>query len=126
RVETLRAFHPVPCISIRFPQLGFVYTADTGLTDELIEFSTGAGLLLAEATYPTEEGRDFTAHGHMGGAEAGRLAHEAGVKHLVVTHLSDINQADETEKYVRERFAGRVTFAAPGQRYDLPSGVMRA
>jgi ribonuclease BN (tRNA processing enzyme) len=119
QVDTLLAFHPVPCISIRLPQLGFVYTADTGLTDELIEFSRGAKLLLAEATYPTEEGRDFSAHGHMGGAEAGRLAREANVDHLVVTHLSDINQMAETDSHVRKEFDGQVSFADPGQRYQL-------
>ncbi|MGH3747903.1 MAG: MBL fold metallo-hydrolase [Micromonosporaceae bacterium] len=119
QVDTLRAFHPVPCISIRLPQLGFVYTSDTGLTDELIDFSRGAALLLAEATYPTEEGRDFTAHGHMGGAEAGRLAREAGVDHLVVTHLSDFSQAAETEGHVRKHFDGRVSFAEPGQQHQL-------
>ncbi|MGH8879040.1 MAG: MBL fold metallo-hydrolase, partial [Stackebrandtia sp.] len=119
QVDTLLAFHPVPCMSIRLPQLGFVYTADTGLTDELVEFSRGAKLLLAEATYPTEEGRDFSRHGHMGGFEAGKLAHEAGVEQLVVTHLSDIDQADETEGHVRKQFDGTVCFAAPGQRYAL-------
>lgn len=119
RVDTLRAFHPVPCISIRLPRLGFVYTADTGLTPELTAFSTGAKLLLAEATYPTEEGRDFSAHGHMGGAEAGRLAREAGVERLVVTHLSDFAQAGETETYVRKEFDGTVSFAEPGQTYPL-------
>jgi len=119
RVDTLLAFHPVPCISIRLPQLGLVYTADTGLTDELIEFSRGAKLLLAEATYPTEEGRDFSQHGHMGGAEAGRLAREAGVDHLVVTHLSDWAQRDETETHVVKEFDGRISFAEPGQQYSL-------
>lgn len=119
KVDTLLAFHPVPCISIRLPQLGLVYTADTGLTDELIEFSAGAKLLLAEATYPTEEGRDFSAHGHMGGAEAGRLAREAAVDHLVVTHLSDWTQRDETETHVVKEFDGRVDFAEPGQQYRL-------
>ncbi|MGH8879374.1 MAG: MBL fold metallo-hydrolase, partial [Stackebrandtia sp.] len=99
--------------------LGFVYTADTGLTDELIEFSAGAKVLLAEATYPTEEGRDFSAHGHMGGAEAGRLAHEAEVEQLVVTHLSDFTQAGETEGFVRKQYGGTVSFAEPGNEYSL-------
>lgn len=119
RVDTLLAFHPVPCISIRLPELGLVYTADTGLTDELIAFSEGAKVLLAEATYPTEEGRDFSAHGHMGGAEAGRLAREAKVDLLVVTHLSDWAQRDETETHVAKEFDGSVAFAEPGQQYSL-------
>lgn len=119
RVDTVLAQHPVPCISLRFPDVGLVYTSDTGITDDLVELSRGARVLLGEATYPTEEGRDFSAHGHMGGAELGRLARAAAVDHLVVTHLSDIGQAAETEKHLRTEFTGRATFAEPGQIYSL-------
>jgi len=118
-VDTLEAKHPVPTLSFRFPQLGLVYTADTALTDELIEFSRGARLLLAEATYVTPEGRNFDEHGHMSGIEAGRLAAEAAVEHLVLTHFSDFADADQTREYAHAQYDGPISLAQPGQRYRL-------
>ncbi|WP_162450472.1 MBL fold metallo-hydrolase [Phytoactinopolyspora mesophila] len=116
RVETLGAAHPVPTLSLRFPDLDLVYTSDTGLTEELVEFTAGTSTLLAEATYVNEEGRDFTAHGHMGGAEAGELAARAGVELLVLTHLSDPDDEQPTCDAARSRFTGSIEFARPGMR----------
>jgi len=119
QVNTILASHPVPCLSIQFPELGFVYTADTAKTPALVAFSRGAKLLLSEATYPNPEGHDFTEHGHMSGFEAGELAAESGVDRLVLTHLSDYDDAEETLANARSRFPGSITLAEVGARFPL-------
>ncbi|NED93708.1 MBL fold metallo-hydrolase [Phytoactinopolyspora alkaliphila] len=118
-IDTIAAAHPVPAISMAVPSVGFVYTADTALTDELVELSRGARLLLAEATYPEPEGHDFDEHGHMSGHEAGQLAARAGVAHLVVTHMSDIEDAERTVRNAASHYGGPISVAVPGQRYRL-------
>ncbi len=120
RIDTIRAAHAVPCLSMRFPQFGLVYTADTALTDDLIALAAGAPVLLAEATYPGSAGRDLTTHGHMSGTEAGILAREAGVAHLILTHLSDYADAEETVTNAHAEFGGTITVARVGDRHDLP------
>ncbi len=72
RVDTLTASHPVPTMSLRFPELSLTYTADTKLTDDLVHFAMD-NVVLAEATYATAAGRDFDKHGHMSGYEVGIL-----------------------------------------------------
>lgn len=122
-VETIRAAHAVPCLSMRFPQLGLVYTADTALTDELVALAQGAPVLLAEATYAGSAGRDLTTHGHMSGTEAGALARRAGVGRLILTHLSDYADAEETLENARKEFSGPISVARVGDRHALPGVV---
>lgn len=123
RLDTVAARHPVPTLSLRFRDLGLVYTADTALTDELVVLSHGADVLLAEATYATGAGRDFDAHGHMSGIEAGVLARRAGVGRLVLTHFSDPDDAAATLERAREGFAGPVLTAVPGLVVGLPGAA---
>jgi len=122
-IETVRAAHAVPCLSMRFPQLGLVYTADTAITDDLINLASGAPVLLAEATYASSVGRDLTTHGHMSGTEAGVLAFEAGVEHLILTHLSDYADSAETIANARAEFGGRISIARVGEQHALPGRV---
>lgn len=119
QVDTVAAQHPVPCLSMRFPECGLVYTADTAKTPALAELALGAGLLLAEATYVSPEGHDFQAHGHMSGFEAGELAAEAAVSRLVLTHMEDYRYAQQTLQNAASRFSGRIDIAWVGQRYEL-------
>jgi ribonuclease BN (tRNA processing enzyme) len=113
QVDTLAAAHPVPTMSLRFADLGLVYTADTALTPELIAFSRGSALL-AEATYVTGENRNFAEHGHMSGIEAGRLAREAESPLLVLTHFSVPGDALATLTRSAAEYGGYATRASPG------------
>ncbi|MDR8019684.1 MBL fold metallo-hydrolase [Nesterenkonia aerolata] len=118
-VETIRADHPVPTLSMRFPDLGFVYTADTGYTEELVELSREARLLLAEATYRAADGIDVTGHGHLDGHTVGDLGAAAEVRHLAVTHLADPAQTADIEAEARTRFGGELTMVKPGMTFEL-------
>ncbi|MEA3439428.1 MAG: MBL fold metallo-hydrolase, partial [Chloroflexota bacterium] len=65
-----------------------VHVGDTGRTDNLLEVCRGADVLVIEATYldaETTMARDF---GHLTATIAARLAVEAGVSNLILTHIS--------------------------------------
>ncbi|MCS6880344.1 MAG: MBL fold metallo-hydrolase [Oscillochloridaceae bacterium] len=118
-VETCAACHPVPTLAMRFPELGLAYTADTALTETLIEHMDRAAVLLAEATYPTDAGRDLERHGHMTAAQAGELAQRAAAGRLLLTHLAAPADADETYQAAARRYAGAITVVTPGLRAPL-------
>jgi ribonuclease BN (tRNA processing enzyme) len=84
-VKFVAAVHSIPALSMSFEHGGkrLVYSGDTEPNPALRELAEGADMLLCEATL-TE---DRKAPGHMTGADAGRLAKEAGVGRLLVTHF---------------------------------------
>ena len=66
----------------------FVHIGDTGRTDNLLEHCMGADGLVIESTYMEEEAdmaRDFS---HLTAKQAAELANKAGVKKLILTHIS--------------------------------------
>ena len=70
------------------PGTRLVHVGDAGRTDDLVEVCRGADLLVIEATYLEEEAdmaRDFA---HLTARQAAELALQAGVKHLILTHIS--------------------------------------
>ncbi|MBD3178218.1 MAG: MBL fold metallo-hydrolase [Candidatus Latescibacteria bacterium] len=85
-ITAIRARHGSgPALSYRLKTGGgvFVYTGDTALTQELIDFSRGADLLAAECSFPDESGMK----GHMTISDAGRLAAEAGPARVLLVHM---------------------------------------
>lgn len=61
---------------------------DAGRVEDLVEAVAGVGALVIEATY-LQADRDLARrHNHLTAAEAAWLARAAGVRHLILTHLS--------------------------------------
>ncbi|MBN1287764.1 MAG: ribonuclease Z [Anaerolineae bacterium] len=65
-----------------------VYVGDCERTDSLLEQVAGADVLVIEATYLAEDEELAREFGHLTAAQAARLAREAGVRHLILTHIS--------------------------------------
>ena len=61
-----------------------VYSADSGLCDELAELARGSDLFLCEATRCQAEDGEW---GHLLASETGALARKAEAKRLVLTHF---------------------------------------
>jgi ribonuclease Z len=65
-----------------------VYCTDTIRCASTVELARGADLLIHEATYDGSLAIEARARGHSTSIEAAEVAIEAGVKQLVLTHLS--------------------------------------
>lgn len=66
----------------------FCFVGDVGRTGPLHKVVAGADLLAIEATYLEEEKDLAKSHGHITARAAARLAQKAGVKQLVLHHIS--------------------------------------
>ncbi len=72
------------------PRIGtrLVHIGDVGRTEELLPFCQDADALVIEATYLQEEAAMAKEFAHLTASQAGQLAVQANVKHLILTHLS--------------------------------------
>jgi ribonuclease Z len=61
---------------------------DAGRTDDLVEYATGADALVIESTYLDDEAEMARQFSHMTAKGAAELALRAGVKQLILTHIS--------------------------------------
>jgi ribonuclease Z len=66
----------------------FVLLMDTADGPGLRAFAAGADLLVCESTFLDEDAGLARAHGHLTAGQAGRIAADAGVRRLVLTHFS--------------------------------------
>ena len=81
-----------------------VYTADGALTEDLVEFSHDADLLLAECSlYPPTSGE---APGHMNADDVAELARRVNPSTLVLTHLPFYGRREDLLECVRTRWGG--------------------
>jgi len=90
-----------------------VYTGDTGPSLELPELARDADIFLCEASYEHEVPEDsrqwlFSARG------AGEVAAEAGVGHLLLTHLMPGTDTDIALAAAADHFAGPIAIATAG------------
>lgn len=65
-----------------------VYTGDTRPVDSVIEYSRHADLLIHESTFDSSMAYEAHKQGHSTSADAALTALKAGVKRLVLTHIS--------------------------------------
>ena len=70
------------------PGTSFVYCTDTVFCENAIEIAKGADLLIHEATYSHLDAQLAFERGHSTTTMAAQTAAEAGVKKLVLTHIS--------------------------------------
>jgi ribonuclease Z len=65
-----------------------VVIGDTGRVDNLTEHARDADALVVEATFLSEHAEEARAFGHLTAAQAAQLAQAAGVKSLILWHVS--------------------------------------
>ena len=94
-----------------------VFGGDCGPTDSLIDFAEEADLLLAEATLPRPERTGI--RGHLTPREAGEHGKAAGVRRIVLTHISDELDSLWARGEAAAGFGGPIHVASEGDVYSV-------
>jgi ribonuclease Z len=105
-----RMVTPDDVLGPALPGTRYVHIGDVGHTGELVEICRNADALVIESTYVQEDEEMARQFGHMTAAGAARLAKEAGVKTLILTHLSRRYRERDVRKEARAIF--RDTYVA--------------
>ena len=109
RIESRPVAHSDRAVAYRVESGGkaVVYSGDTDYCEGIVEISRGCDLLVLECALP--EGRKV--EGHLTPSWAGRIAAEAGVGRLVLTHFYPACEGEDLIGPVRERYEGEVLLA---------------
>ncbi|PZR53397.1 MBL fold metallo-hydrolase [Xylanimonas oleitrophica] len=123
-LRSYRAHHPVPAACLRFTTTGadrrvVAFSGDTGRCPGLEEAAHEADLLVCEATYLEADDAALDGHGHLTGLMAGTAAKQAGVRHLVVSHVATDDMRPHVGGQAAQTFDGVVSVAARGKRFHL-------
>ncbi|MGB8931892.1 MAG: ribonuclease Z [Anaeromyxobacteraceae bacterium] len=116
-----RVIRPEEVVDLPRPGRKIVVTGDTRPCPATVEASRGADILVHEATFGDPEAERALETQHSTAREAGRIAREAGVARLILTHLST-RYDRETEPLLaqaREEF-GEVAVAHDGMVVEVP------
>jgi len=98
-----------------------VYSGDTRPTAALMEAARGADLLIHEATFSHDEGERAAETGHSTATEAATIARDAGVRQLVMTHISARYTRDAPELAAEARAIFPATLIArDGLTVEVP------
>lgn len=111
--------HGPPTAAIRLdgPDGSLAYSGDTAPCPGLVEIARGADLLLCEATTAADAPGPYP--GHLSPTDAGRVAREARVVQLVLTHLSPWGDEGWTLAQAEREFAGMIRLAREGDAIEV-------
>ena len=83
-----RRIEPDDVLGSLIKGVSLAITGDTGRTDNLLDSINGVDSLVIESTYIHEDAEMARNFGHLTARQAAELAQQAGVKRLILTHLS--------------------------------------
>ncbi|KAF0111609.1 MAG: ribonuclease Z [Chloroflexi bacterium] len=109
RVSALSVLHLIPTIGLRFEFATgkvFSYSCDTEPCDNLLKLAKDADVLLQESAGGLK--------GHTSPEQAGTIATQAGVKHLVLIHYEARHGEDFLLSNAQKTFTGKVNLAFDG------------
>jgi len=103
-----RVVSPAQVLGEPRPGRKLVLTGDTAPSDTTVEVAFGADLLVHEATFCEDEAERAQETEHSTALEAARVARDAQVRLLALTHLSSRYGAGEVEREARTVFPDTV------------------
>lgn len=111
--------HPCEAYGVRLEHEGrrLVYSGDTGPCRSLVELARGADVLLCESTW--SDSPDRPSGVHLSGRQAGRVACDAGVASLLLTHVPAWADGAQLLEEARKEFPGPVELVVPDGRYRI-------
>jgi len=92
-----------------------VYSGDTDASENLITLARDADLLICESALPDE----LKTEGHLTPSLAGKMAQQAGVKKLVLTHFYPECDKVDIRQQCAKTFSGEIILAKDLMRIDL-------
>ena len=116
-----RVIGPSELVGPTRPGRRLVITGDTRPCDATIEAALGADVLVHEATFADEEATRAAETGHSTAREAASVAVRAGVRRLILTHVSARYSRDvsDLEREARDIFPA-TQVARDGIEVDIP------
>ncbi len=120
-LESGEVIQPSDLVGPTRPGRTVVITGDCRPSASTVENAAGADLLIHEATFAEEELARAVETGHSTAREAAEVAQKAGVRQLVLTHLSARYSRDNTDllNEARNVFAN-TGIARDGMEIDIP------
>lgn len=111
-IDLFDSVHPVPTVSVRVDYQGTVltYSSDSAGGDQLLAAARGADTFLCEATWQGDADQ-WPGGIHLVARDAGRIAREAGVGRLVLTHVLGSLDRGVSLREAQETFDGEVLLA---------------
>ncbi|MFB6207864.1 MAG: MBL fold metallo-hydrolase [Candidatus Nanohaloarchaea archaeon] len=111
-MKTIEADHGpegFTCLSLRIegPDKTIVFTGDTDYFEELGEFAEDADLLVTDCSKPDE----LKVEGHMTPTESAKIARNAGVETLLLSHLYPETDGYDIVSKASKTFSGKVVEA---------------
>src|SRR5579859_951067 len=87
-----RTIQPDDVLGLDLPGARYVHIGDVARTDNIFEYVKDAHALVIEATYLEDEADLARDHAHLTAAQSARLARDAHVQTLILTHISRRNR----------------------------------
>lgn len=117
RLSWAPAEHRPESIAYRLEGQGdsFVYTGDTEYSESVVELARGAHTMLVECSFPDES----PVPGHLTPGGVARMASEAGVDRVVLTHLYPAAEALDLQAEVGRGYGGEVVVARDGLKFSV-------
>ena len=122
RLEDGRTVQPEDVLGAPRAGRRVVLSGDTRPCQALVGAARGADLLIHEATFSDDEQERALDTRHSTGREAGRVAREAAVRRLILTHLSTRHDVDFSRllAQARDEFKGPLDVAYDGMSFEVP------
>ncbi|GAA5203732.1 ribonuclease Z [Streptomyces thinghirensis] len=124
RIQRDGSLNGVPLDDVSEARRGqrFAFVMDTRLCEGVHALAEGCDLLVIESTFLDEDEHLATDHGHLTAGQAARVARDAGVRHLVLTHFSQrYSDPEEFERQARAAgYEGQLTVAHDLLRVPVP------
>ncbi|WP_456430726.1 MBL fold metallo-hydrolase [Thermosulfuriphilus sp.] len=102
-------------IRLEHKEKALVYSGDTDFSPELVSLARGADLLICECSTP--EGMKIS--GHLVPSLAGRMAQEAKVKKLLLTHFYPPCEESNLVAACQKEFSGEILLAQDLATYEI-------
>lgn len=118
QISFMETKHPAPCYAMRITDGSktVVYTADSAYLKAFAPFSKGADLLISECNFYSDQ--DGSGPGHMNSHDAAKIAAEAEVPHLLLTHLPHFGDHADLVQQASEKYDGKVETAYTGWTWE--------